>query len=149
MRANAGVALENMALWHERDISHSSVERIIGPDSTILIHYMLKKMTGLIDKLIVYPKNMRQNMEKTGGLIFSQNVLLSLTRKGVSREDAYRIVQKHAMQTWETNKDFKTLLKGDTEIMTLLNVDDIDALFDLNKVMININKIYKRLEIIK
>ena len=149
LRANAMVAMENVALWHERDISHSSVERVIIPDSTTIMDYMLNKMTYLMENLLVYPENMLKNLNKTGGLIFSQEVLLSLVKKGVTREDAYTMVQRNAMQVWETDKDFKTLLKGDKEIMALLNVNDIDTLFDLNKIMININKIYKRLEIIK
>jgi len=149
LRANAMVAMENIALWHERDISHSSVERVIIPDSTTVIDYMLNKMTYLMENLLIYPENMLKNLNKTGGLIFSQSVLLALVKKGATREDAYTMVQRNAMQVWEANKDFKTLLKRDTEIMALLNVNDIDTLFDLNKVMININKIYKRLEIIK
>ena len=149
LRANAMVAMENIALWHERDISHSSVERVIIPDSTTVIDYMLNKMTYLMENLLIYPENMLKNLNKTGGLIFSQSVLLALVKKGATREDAYTMVQRNAMQVWEANKDFKTLLKRDTEIMSLLNVNDIDTLFDLNKVMININKIYKRLEIIK
>ena len=149
LRANAMVAMENVALWHERDISHSSVERIIIPDSTTLMDYMLNKMTYLMETLLIYPENMLKNLNKTGGLIFSQEVLLALVKKGTTREDAYNMVQRNALQAWETDKDFKTLLKGDTEIMALLNVNDIDTLFDLNKVMININKIYKRLGIIK
>ena len=149
LRANAMVAMENVALWHERDISHSSVERVIIPDSTTLMDYMLNKMTYLMKNLLVYPENMLKNLNKTGGLIFSQEVLLALVKKGVTREDAYTMVQRNAMQVWEENKDFKTLLKGDKEIMALLNVNDIDTLFDLNKVMININKIYKRLGLIQ
>ena len=149
LRANAMVAMENIALWHERDISHSSVERVIIPDSTTVIDYMLNKMTYLMENLLIYPENMLKNLNKTGGLIFSQSVLLALVKKGATREDAYTMVQRNAMQVWEANKDFKTLLKRDTEIMSLLNVNDIDTLFDLNKVMININKIYKRLDIIK
>ena len=149
LRANAMVAMENIALWHERDISHSSVERVIIPDSTTVMDYMLNKMTYLMENLLVYPENMLKNLNKTGGLIFSQEVLLALVKKGVTREDAYTMVQRNAMQVWEANKDFKTLLKGDKEIMALLNVNDIDTLFDLNKVMININKIYKRLGLIQ
>jgi len=149
LRANAMVAMENIALWHERDISHSSVERVIIPDSTTLMDYMLNKMTYLMKNLLVYPENMLKNLNKTGGLIFSQEVLLALVKKGVTREDAYTMVQRNAMQVWEANKDFKALLKGDKEIMALLNVNDIDTLFDLNKVMININKIYKRLGLIQ
>ena len=102
-----------------------------------------------MENLLVYPENMLKNLNKTGGLIFSQEVLLALVKKGVTREDAYTMVQRNAMQVWEENKDFKALLKGDKEIMALLNVNDIDTLFDLNKVMININKIYKRLGIKK
>ena len=108
---------------------------------------MLNKMTYLFENLIIYPKNMRNNLNLTGGLIFSQEVLLALVKKGATREDAYAMVQKNAMQVWENKKDFKTLLKADDAITNLLNGDEIDALFDLNKVMININKIYKRLEL--
>ena len=149
LRANAMVAMENVALWHERDISHSSVERVIIPDSTTVMDYMLNKMTYLMKNLLVYPENMLKNLNKTGGLIFSQEVLLALVKKGVTREEAYTMVQRNAMQVWEANKDFKALLKEDKEIMALLNVNDIDTLFDLNKVMININKIYKRLGLIQ
>jgi adenylosuccinate lyase len=149
LRGNAMVAMENVALWHERDISHSSVERVIIPDSTTIMDYMLNKMTYLMKNLLVYPENMLKNLHKTGGLIFSQEVLLALVKKGVTREDAYTMVQRNAMQVWEANKDFKALLKEDKEIMALLNVNDIDTLFDLNKVMININKIYKRLGLIQ
>ena len=147
LRANAMVSMENVALWHERDISHSSVERVIIPDSTTVMDYMLNKMIYLMKNLLIYPENMLKNMNKTGGLIFSQEVLLALVKKGATREDAYTMVQRNAMQAWEANKNFKTLLKGDTKIMALLNVNDIDKLFDLNKIMININKIYKRLGI--
>ena len=149
LRANAMVSMENIALWHERDISHSSVERVIIPDSTTLMDYMLNKMTYLMKNLLVYPENMLKNLNKTNGLIFSQEVLLALVKKGVTREDAYTMVQRNAMQVWEANKDFKALLKEDKEIMALLNVNDIDTLFELNKVMKNINKIYKRLGLIQ
>ncbi len=148
LRGNAMVAMENIALWHERDISHSSVERIIIPDSTTIMDYMLNKMIYLLDNLLIYPENMLKNLDKTGGLIFSQEVLLALVKKGITRENAYAMVQRNAMQVWEQQKDFKKLLKGDEEIMNLLNSEEIDNLFDLNKVMININKIYKRLEIV-
>jgi adenylosuccinate lyase len=141
------VAMENVALWHERDISHSSVERVIIPDSTTLMDYMLNKMIYLFENLFIYPDNMLKNLNKTGGLIFSQEVLLALIKKGATREDAYAMVQRNAMQVWEEQLDFKTLLKGDSEIMSLLDENEIDNLFDLNKVMININKIYKRLEL--
>ena len=147
LRGNAMVAMENIALWHERDISHSSVERIIIPDSTTVMDYMLNKMIFLMENLLVYPKNMRRNLDITGGLIFSQEVLLALVKKGISRENAYAMVQRNAMQVWEKKKDFNSLLKSDEEISNILNGNEIDALFDLNKVMKNINKIYKRLEL--
>ena len=147
LRSNAMAAMENVALWHERDISHSSVERIIIPDSTNLMDYMLIKVNKLFENLIIYPDNMLKNLNLTNGLIFSQEVLLSLVQKGVSREDAYKLVQKNAMQVWEQNKDFKTLLKSDKDILNLLTENEIDSLFDLNKVLININKVFKRLEL--
>ena len=111
VRSNAFAAMENIPLWHERDISHSSVERVIGPDSTILLHYMLRKMTGLVKRMIIYPKNMKKNMEITGGLYYSQSVLLALVRKGVSREDAYSLVQRNAMKSWEGKGSFISLAK--------------------------------------
>ena len=144
VRANAFAAMENMPLWHERDISHSSVERVIGPDSTILIHYMLKKMTKLMDGLIVYPENMMRNLEKTGGLIYSQSVLLALVRKGITREEAYKLVQKNAMQSWTTGKDFLKLLKKDKDIKKLLSVAEIDETFKLKTQFKNIDRIFKR-----
>jgi adenylosuccinate lyase len=148
LRGNAMVAMENVALWHERDISHSSAERVIIPDSTTLMDYMLNKIISLIENLLVYPENMRRNLDLTDGLIFSQEVLLALVKKGVVREDAYAMVQRNSMQVWEKKTDFKALLKTDDQITALLNDDEIDALFDLNKVMTNINKIYKRLGLI-
>jgi len=144
VRANAFAAMENIPLWHERDISHSSVERVIGPDSTILIHYMLKKMTKLLDGLIVYPENMMRNLEKTGGLIYSQSVLLALVRKGITREEAYKLVQKNAMQSWTTGKDFLKLLKKDKDIKKLLSVAEIDETFKLKTQFKNIDRIFKR-----
>jgi adenylosuccinate lyase len=137
--------MENVALWHERDISHSSVERIIIPDSTTLMDYMLNKMTALMENLLVYPQNMMDNLNLTHGLIFSQEVLLALVKSGVSREEAYSLVQCNAMKTWVDKKDFKTLLKSDKDITKWLDNELIDSLFDLDKVMININKIFKRL----
>ena len=144
VRANAFAAMENIPLWHERDISHSSVERVIGPDSTILIHYMLRKMTKLMDGLIVYPDNMMRNLEKTGGLIYSQSVLLALVRKGITREEAYKLVQKNAMQSWATGKDFLKLLKKDKAIMKLLSAIEIDKTFKLKTQFKNIDRIFKR-----
>ena len=145
LRGNAHTAMENVALWHERDISHSSVERIIIPDSTTLMDYMLNKMTALMENLLVYPQNMMDNLNLTHGLIFSQEVLLALVKSGVSREEAYSLVQCNAMKTWVDKKDFKTLLKSDKDITKWLDNELIDSLFDLDKVMININKIFKRL----
>ena len=144
VRANAFAAMENMPLWHERDISHSSVERVIGPDSAILIHYMLKKMTSMMDRLIVYPENMMRNLENTGGLIFSQSVLLSLVRKGITREEAYKLVQKNAMQSWTQEKDFLTLLKKDKGIRKLLSAGEIDQAFKIKTQFRNIDRIFKR-----
>lgn len=144
VRANSFAAMENMALWHERDISHSSVERVIGPDSTILIHYMLKKMTSMMDRLMIYPDNMMRNLEKTGGLIFSQSVLLALVRKGISREEAYKLVQNNAMQSWTKGKDFQTLLKKDKDIKKLLSAGEIEKTFQLKTQFKNIDRIFKR-----
>ena len=145
VRSNAFAALENMPLWHERDISHSSVERVIGPDSTILIHYMLRKMTKMMEHLIVYPKNMMRNLEKTEGLIFSQSVLLALVEKGISREEAYSLVQKNAMQSWTKGKDFLTLLKKDKKVSSLLTKKEIEKIFNLKAQFKNVDIIFKRI----
>ena len=145
VRSNAFAALENMPLWHERDISHSSVERVIGPDSTILIHYMLRKMTSMIERLIVYPENMMRNLKKTEGLIFSQSVLLALVDKGITREEAYKLVQKNAMQSWTKGKDFLTLLKKDKKIGTLLKKNEIEKIFNLKAQFKNVDIIFKRI----
>jgi len=145
VRSNAFAALENMPLWHERDISHSSVERVIGPDSTILIHYMLRKMTSMMERLIVYPENMMRNLEKTEGLIFSQSVLLALVDKGVTREEAYKLVQKNAMQSWTKGKDFLTLLKKDKKIGALLKKNEIENIFNLKAQFKNVYIIFKRI----
>ena len=144
VRANAMAALENMALWHERDISHSSVERVIGPDSTILLHYMLKRMTRMMDQLVVYPDNMMKNLNLTRGLIFSQSVLLALVDKGVAREEAYRMVQRNAMQVWEKGRDFLPLLKKDKDIKKHLSDKDLGKAFDLKAQFKNIDRIFKR-----
>ena len=149
LRANAHAALENIALWHERDISHSSVERIIFPDSTNLMDYMLNKMIYLMENLYVYPENMMKNINLTKGLIFSQEVLLALVAKGVSREDSYKIVQTNAMKVWKSRVDFKKLLYEDDAVMSHLSKDEIDKLFNLDKILININKTYKRIGLIK
>ena len=145
VRSNAFAALENMPLWHERDISHSSVERVIGPDSTILIHYMLRKMTRMMEHLIVYPKNMMRNLEKTEGLIFSQSVLLALVEKGISREEAYSLVQNNAMQSWMKGKNFLTLLKKDKKVSSLLTKKEIEKIFNLKAQFKNVDIIFKRI----
>ena len=147
IRANAHASIENIALWHERDISHSSIERIIIPDSTTMMDYMLDKMINLIENLIVYPENMMKNINSTKGLVFSQEVLLALVDKGVSREDSYQLVQRNAMNAWDNSLDFKTLVKKDNDITSKLCEEEIDRLFDLDKVLININKIFERIGI--
>jgi len=144
VRANALAAYENISLWHERDISHSSVERVILPDSTILVDYMLARFTGIMDKLLVYPDNMTANLNRMKGLIHSQRVLLTLTDKGLSREVAYRLVQGNAMAVWEKGKDFKTLLKADKEIRKSLSAAEIDECFSLKYHTKNVDYIFKR-----
>ncbi len=144
LRGNALAAMENVALWHERDITHSSVERVIIPDSCILLDYMLALMTDVIDRLLVYPENMMRNLERTHGLIFSQSVLLALTQKQMKREDAYRVVQAAAMEVWQTGKDFKELLLANSEVMRVLNRQEIEALFDLKKSIRNVDYIFER-----
>ena len=144
VRSNAMAAMENIPLWHERDISHSSVERIIIPDSAILIDYMLVRLTGILGGIRVYPERMKENIDRSYGLFCSQRVLLQLTEKGLSRENAYRLVQKRAMQSWEQRKPFKDLLKKDRLIKKYLSDDEIDALFDLKFYTKNVNYIYKR-----
>ena len=130
VRAYALPAMENVALWHERDISHSSVERYIAPDATITLDFAIARLTGVIDKLLVYPKNMRKNLDRLGGLHNSQRVLLALTQAGSSREDAYRLVQRNAMKTWEHGADFLTELKSDQNVMQYLKIVELDAMFD-------------------
>jgi adenylosuccinate lyase len=137
-------ALENIPLWHERDISHSSVERVIGPDATILIDYMLNRFTSLIENLIVYPENMRANLEKMGGLIFSESILLHLTKKGLSREDAYGVVQRNAMRVWEKGEDFKTLVSQDESVKRLMTQKELDALFDVRTHLKCVEDIFRR-----
>jgi adenylosuccinate lyase len=144
IRGNLMVALENMPLWHERDISHSSAERIILPDSTILLHYMLRKACWLIDKLNVYPDNMAANLEKSYGLIYSQRVLLSLVESGMLRDEAYKLVQQSAMKAWEEKTPFIDLLKADAEVAKHLSEADIDALFDPGHQLRNTGVIFER-----
>lgn len=144
IRGYAVSAMENVALWHERDISHSSVERVIAPDATILLDFMLHRLGGVLEKLIVYPERMEKNLNQTKGLIYSQRILLALTDKGCAREDAYKIVQTHAMKVWEKGVDFLTELKGDPKLTRFLNEVELKALFDVKYYLKNVDKIFKR-----
>ena len=137
-------AMENVALWHERDISHSSVERNIGPDATITLDFALSRLTSVIENLVVYPDNMIKNMNKFRGLVMSQRVLLALTQAGVSREDAYKLVQRNAMKVWEEDKDFKTELLGDAEVTTALSAGEIEEKFDLGYHTKHVDTIFAR-----
>ncbi len=144
LRGNAMAAMENVALWHERDISHSSVERVIGPDSTILLDYMLARLTRVLDGLAVFPDNMKRNMSVSGNLFFSQQVLLALIQKGISREEAYRIVQQDAMSVWNKGGDLRDELKGDERVTSRLTAGEIDSLFDLKYHLKNVDLIFDR-----
>jgi adenylosuccinate lyase len=144
IRSTVGPALENVALWHERDISHSSVERVIAPDATIALDFALARLTGLVDRLIVYPERMRRNLESLGGLVDSQRVLLALTQAGMSREDAYRAVQRNAMAAWDGKGCFSDLLKQDGEITSFLGSATIDALFDAAYHLKHVDTILRR-----
>ena len=144
VRAYALPAMENVALWHERDISHSSVERYIGPDATITLDFALARMTGVMEKLVVYPARMQENLDKTHGLVHSQRVLLALTQKGLAREDSYRLVQKNAMRAWNGEGDLLTLLKADPEVSKALPAAELEKLFDLGYHLKHVDTIFKR-----
>ena len=144
VRSYSIAALENVALWHERDISHSSVERIIGPDATTNLDFLINRFTNIIRNLVVYEDKMMKNIYLTNGLIFSQRVLLFLTEKGVTREEAYRVVQRNAMKVWEENKDFKELLKQDKDVVKFLSYEELEEIFDLNYHIKRIDYIFKR-----
>jgi adenylosuccinate lyase len=144
VRAYALPAMENVALWHERDISHSSVERMIGPDATITLDFALTRLADLIEKLVVYPENMKRNLEMFGGLVHSERVLLALARKGMAREDAYRLVQRNAMKTWDAGADFQNSLESDPDVGKLLSKQDIAACFDLGHHLANVDTIFGR-----
>jgi len=144
VRANSQAALENIALWHERDISHSSVERVILPDSCILTDYLINKTEWLIDGLAVYPRRMRANLESLGGVTASGQLLLELTRKGVSREDAYSIVQPLAMRVWDEGANFRDLVLNDKRVIDKLSREELDELFDVSKQLRNVDKIFQR-----
>ena len=144
VRAAVTPALENVALWHERDISHSSVERMFAPDATVTLDFALNRLTHVIDKLLVYPENMQKNLDRLGGLVHSQRVLLALTQKGVSREDSYRLVQRNAMPVWRGEGDFLTLLKADPDVSARLSVAEIEELFDLGYHFKQVDTIFRR-----
>jgi adenylosuccinate lyase len=144
VRGHVQAALENVALWHERDISHSSVERVILPDATILCDYMLARITRILDGLLVYPERMAQNMAITRGLIFSQAVLLALTRAGLAREEAYAIVQRNAMRTWAGEADFRELLSRDEALTAVLSTEDLAACFEPRRYLRHVDEIYRR-----
>jgi len=146
LRGNAMAAMENVALWHERDISHSSVERVIIPDSTTLLHYMLVKFRGVVEGLQVYPENMRRNLELNRGLIFSENVLLALVDRGLTREEAYALVQRNAMRAWDEGGDFRALLAADPEVASRLGGEELEACFDLERQLRNLGEVFARLE---
>ena len=144
VRSFATPAMENVALWHERDISHSSVERFIGPDATITLDFALNRLAGIVEKLVVYPENMRKNLDKLGGLHNSQRVLLALTQAGASREDAYALVQRNAMKTWETDADFLASLKADSDVTGYLSNAQLEAMFDDGYHLKHVDTIFKR-----
>jgi adenylosuccinate lyase len=144
VRGMAVPALENVALWHERDISHSSVERMIGPDATVTLDFALARLTGVIENLLIYPENMKKNLDRLGGLVHSQRVLLALTQKGVSREDAYALVQRNAMPVWRGEGEFRALLGADKEVSAKLSAQELDELFDLSYHFKHVDTIFAR-----
>jgi len=144
LRGNAQAAFEDVPLWHERDISHSSVERVIFPDSTILTDYLLAKTANLIGRLLVYPERMKKNLESTGGLIFSGQLLLDLAEAGMMREDAYRLVQSHAMRAWKEDLVFRDEVAKDEKITSLLSAEKLDRTFDYTRQLGNVDAIFKR-----
>ncbi len=144
VRAYAFPAMENVALWHERDISHSSVERMIGPDATVTLDFALHRLAGIVEKLVVYPEAMRRNLDKLGGLHNSQRVLLALTQAGVSREEAYALVQRNAMKTWEEGRDFLSELKADKDVTSRIAPHELEALFDLGYHLKHVDTIFER-----
>ena len=144
VRAYVTPAMENVALWHERDISHSSAERMIGPDATATLDFLLARLAGIVDKLVVYPKTMRKNLDQLGGLVHSQRVLIALTQKGVAREEAYRLVQRNAMRVWQGEGDFLTFLKADADVRKHLSEAELTENFDLGYHLKHVDTIFKR-----
>jgi len=147
VRANAMAALENIALWHERDISHSSAERVIIPDSCILVDFMLARLTGVVDKLLVYPENMKNNLQITKGMISSESILLELVQKGLTREEAYKLVQRNAMKVWEDGADFREALLKDPEVASRLTEQELESCFDLGHHLRFVDEIFQRADI--
>jgi adenylosuccinate lyase len=144
VRAYVTPAMENVVLWHERDISHSSAERMIAPDATVTLDFALVRLAGLIEKLVIYPANMQRNLDRLGGLIHSQRLLMALTQKGCSREDAYTLVQRNAMPVWRGEGDFQSLLKKDADVKKYLTNREIEAQFDLDYHFRHVDTIFKR-----
>ena len=144
VRAAVIPALENVTLWHERDISHSSVERMFGPDATVTLDFALHRLASVVENLLVYPEKMQANLDALGGLVHSQQVLLALTQKGVSREDAYRMVQRNAMEVWAGNGNYLDLLKADADVQNALSDAEIEALFDLDQHFKHVDTIFDR-----
>lgn len=144
VRANSIVGLENIALWHERDISHSSAERIVLPDSSATLDYILTKTTSLLDTLIVYPENMQKNLNLTRGLVFSGQLMLALTQKGVSREDAYIWTQRNAMKVWDEGGEYLELIMKDADISSKLTQEEIARVFDVRYYLRNVDKVFVR-----
>ena len=144
VRAYAVPALEDVALWHERDISHSSVERMIGPDATVTLDFLLARLTGIVARLVVYPETMRGNLDRLGGLVHSQRVLLALTQAGMAREDAYRVVQRNAMKTWEHGADFRAELTNDPEVRSIIGDEQLDRMFDIDSYLLHVDTIFSR-----
>src|SRR5262245_5344912 len=144
LRSNAMAAMENVALWHERDISHSSVERIIFPDSTILTDYLLDRTATLVERLVIYPERMKENLELTHGLIYSGELLLELVAHGATREDAYKWVQRNAMRVWDEGGNFKDKILSDADIKKILKPGDVEKVFDSTRLLANVDRIFQR-----
>jgi adenylosuccinate lyase len=144
VRAYVTPAMENVVLWHERDISHSSAERMIAPDATVTLDFALIRLAGMIDKLLIYPENMQKNLDRLGGLVHSQRLLIALTQKGCSREDAYKLVQRNAMPVWRGEGDFQTLLKQDADVKKYLSDAEIAEQFDLGYHFKHVDTIFRR-----
>jgi adenylosuccinate lyase len=144
IRGNAMAALENVALWHERDISHSSVERVILPDSFIALDHMLRRFTRIVDGMVVYPERMRENLARSRGVVFSGGILLELARRGVSRERAYELMQRNAMRSFHEQRDFKGLLLADTDVTAVLPPAEIEKAFDLSVQLRNVDRVFER-----